>query len=197
VDVLEEIDAPGPGPQPAMRHSSSIAPVGLDLSPARDDDEVANPTMQIRLPARRRQLARRIVAATVGGCAVILVAAGVARVVHADGEPGKTASAAVATPKESPAAPVTKGVGAAGGPASPAPGTPAAPMAAASPAADLPTTGTVRLTRPARPGNVWLDGRKLTSNSALVTCGAHRIKVGYGRTHAVDVPCGGELAIAR
>jgi hypothetical protein len=59
------------------------------------------------------------------------------------------------------------------------------------------STGTVRLDRPATAGRAWLDGKKLSSSSALVTCGTHQIKVGRGRTHSIDVPCGGEIGVSR
>jgi len=194
-DVLEVLE---PGARPRARSSSSIAPVGLDLAPTRAVDGEISPTMEIRLPRRRRRLGA-VVAATVAGCGLILVAAGIARVVHAGGEPTSTASAsttvgaAVATTAAKPASP---------SPATTPPAAPARPSArneavAATPSPDTPTTGTLRLERPARPGHVWLDGRKLSSSSALVTCGTHRIKIGRHRTHTVDVPCGGEIALSR
>jgi hypothetical protein len=41
---------------------------------------------------------------------------------------------------------------------------------------------------------VRLDGNKLTTPTAVVTCGQHQVKVGArGKAHAIDVPCGGEL----
>ncbi len=59
------------------------------------------------------------------------------------------------------------------------------------------SSGTVRIDKPAKSGHVWLDGTKITSASALVSCGTHRIKVGHGRTHSIDVPCGGEIGVSR
>jgi hypothetical protein len=44
---------------------------------------------------------------------------------------------------------------------------------------------------------VWLDGKKLSSSSALVSCGTHQVKVGRHKTHSIDVPCGGEIAVAK
>jgi hypothetical protein len=176
-DVLEVIE---PGARPRAS-SSSIAPVGLDLAPTRGVDGEISPTMEIRLPRRRRRL-RAIVAAAVAGCGVILVAAGVARIVHGGAASTSSASAPPMTPAQPSAG--TRSVA-------------AMPPTDAPTTGDVPTTGTLRLERPARPGHVWLDGRKLSSSLALVTCGAHVIQVGRHRAHAVDVPCGGEIALSR
>jgi hypothetical protein len=169
----------------ALASNSSIAPVGLDLMPQRAAaDEEVNPTMEIRLPVRRRRLGGIVIGA-VAGCALILVAAGVARVGHASSSPDPTSPAAIttttaaATPLDTAAAPT------------PVPGT----VAPAS--LDGASTGTVRLDRPAVVGHVWLDGKKLSSRSALVSCGTHQIKVGHGRTHSVDVPCGAEIGVSK
>jgi hypothetical protein len=52
--------------------------------------------------------------------------------------------------------------------------------------------------RPAVPGKVWLDGQKIDAATATVACGKHQLKVGVkGKAHAVDVPCGGDLKVAR
>jgi hypothetical protein len=59
------------------------------------------------------------------------------------------------------------------------------------------STGTVKLVRPAVAGRVWLDGKKLTSPTALVSCGTHQIKVGFKARHSIDVPCGGEIAVSK
>jgi hypothetical protein len=45
---------------------------------------------------------------------------------------------------------------------------------------------------------VWIDGTRLRAASAVVACGKHEVKIGaHGKVHAVDVPCGGELKLAR
>jgi hypothetical protein len=44
---------------------------------------------------------------------------------------------------------------------------------------------------------VWLDGKKLSSGSSLVSCGTHQIKVGLRRAHSIDVPCGGEIGVTK
>jgi hypothetical protein len=198
LDVLEIVEtlknapraAPGTASGPvvtrkALASNSSIAPVGLDLMPQRAvADEEINPTMEIRLPVRRRRLGGIVIAA-VAGCALILVAAGVARVGHASSSPDPASPAAIPTTTAA-ATPVDTAPA-----ATPAPGAPApASLEGAS-------TGTVRLDRPAVVGHVWLDGKKLSSKSALVSCGTHQIKVGHGRTHSVDVPCGSEIGVSK
>jgi hypothetical protein len=47
------------------------------------------------------------------------------------------------------------------------------------------------------PSRVWLDGKKLVTPSALVSCGAHQIKVGHSHARSVQIPCGGELVVSR
>jgi hypothetical protein len=61
-----------------------------------------------------------------------------------------------------------------------------------------PTMGTLILERPASPGHVWIDGERLAGESTTVACGRHEIRVGvHGRAHAIDVPCGGDVRVAR
>lgn len=193
VDVLEIVETlKPPSVGPALRKpapsNSSIAPVGLDLMPrqAATDEEV-NPTMEIRLPVRRRHLGG-IVLAAVAGCALILVAAGIARVGHASSEPAHAPAppaAAADTTSATATAPLA------------APTAPASTANSSAATTGASSTGTVRLDRPATPGHVWLDGQKLSSSSAMVSCGTHQIKVGHHRTHSIDVPCGGEIGVAR
>jgi hypothetical protein len=175
----------------------SIAPVGLDLAPSRaraQDDP--NTTMNIRVPMRQRRL-KGIVIGALGGCLVILLAAGIARIGHAVAEPQAEAhpalpatTTAAATASPSPASPPA--TTAASTPSTPAPGT-----TAAGGSGDVASTGTVRLERASLKGHVWLDGKKLTSSSALVSCGTHQVKVGFKRAHSIDVPCGGEIAVSK
>jgi hypothetical protein len=213
LDVLELVEtlkkAPAPGPEAATARSapvvirksltsnSSIAPVGLDLAPQRAAaDEEVNPTMEIRLPVRRRRLGGIVIGA-IAGCALILVAAGIARVGHASSAPDTASSPATTT-----AAAATT-TAAATAPSDTAPSTTSTstitPPAAtgAAPGDPSSSTGTVRLDRPALPGHVWLDGKKLQAKSALVSCGTHLIKVGRGRSHSIDVPCGSEIGVSK
>jgi len=138
------------------------------------------------VPARKRRLAG-IVAVAIVGCAGILVAAGVAHMSRSKAAGMTTASAAVAAPSGvsgPPAAEVTSA-------------SPPAPVSAAA-AATAPATGNLVLVRPAVRGYVWLDGQKITTTSAIVSCGAHKIKVGsWGHPHSVTVPCGGDLKVWR
>ncbi len=192
---------------------TSIAPVGLELPDADVQEDVlpsAQQTLSIR-PIQARRL-RGIVIGAVAGCALILVAAVVARVSRAS-DPAHTTAIASA-PATGAAAASRAPTPGAGAPAAgaPSPASAAAPSGAASPGArdeahplaaipppptDGPVTGTLRVQRPATPGRVWLDGRKLTSGSALVSCGAHQLRVGRGRARSVQVPCGGELVVSR
>jgi len=129
-----------------------------------------------------------LIVGTVGGCALILLAGGIARVGHASSPP----SPAVVPETEVAAAtsaPLTTNV-------SPSPAPPAVEGTPATSSAG-PSTGTVRLGRGLIPSRVLFDGKKLTSTSALVSCGTHQIRVGHGRTHSVDVPCGGEIGVAK
>jgi hypothetical protein len=138
---------------------------------------------------RRRQL-RRVVIAAVSVCALILVAAGIVRVVHASSEPEPTPRAASTTSTSTAGATPLAA-------AAVAPGLPAAAAAPDTTNATAPTTGTLRLERNVAPRSVWLDGRKLNTRSEVVTCGPHQLKVGRSKGRAIDVPCGGELRVAR
>jgi hypothetical protein len=139
-----------------------------------------------------------VVIAAVSACVLILVAAGVVRVVHASSEPARSArpsasanANAVATQATSPAS--TSGATAAATAAT------AGATGATSPSSDLnaPTAGTLHLERTLTPRWVLLDGKKLGTRNETVACGPHTIKVGHSRPRAIDVPCGGELKISR
>jgi hypothetical protein len=133
-----------------------------------------------QFPERRRRL-MRLVAGTVGVCALILVAAGVGRLLHPPPSPAAMAPITITeNPGTAPAAPVAT-----------VDPTPAPPPPA-------PTTGTLQLRKPALAGHVWLDGKKLSQADQAVACGKHKVKVGtWGHTHPVDVPCGGQLTVTK
>jgi hypothetical protein len=180
------------------RSSPSLMRVGIDLDVGRFDE-----TVQVRLFERRKKLARYVVAAVTASCC-ILVASFVkyASSPHAGTSPG------------SPAAPAPSPVAVGANPLSPPAMAPpvvnippppvAPPPAAAQPPVSGGATsdtsasgsGTVRFVSPAKTG-IWLDGKRLTGNSAIVSCGAHQVKVGYYAKHGVTVPCGGELVLSR
>lgn len=194
-DVIEVLGTKTTGKSGVTRKplgsQSSIAPVGLDLAVgagAGDEEEDRGTTGHVFLPAPRKRF-KGLVIGVVSTCALILVAAGVARVVHASDEPASTSRASAAAPAATTPSTVA--------PTSTSTPTPAAASPAPVSGADGTSTGTVRLDRPAKAGHVWLDGKKLTSSSALVSCGTHRIKVGHGRTHSIDVPCGGEIGVTK
>jgi hypothetical protein len=198
LDVVEIVQTPmAPSVRAPVSSNSSIAPVGLEIRPqkAAAADEEVNPTMEIHLPVRRRRLGV-VVGAALSACALILVAAAVARVVHASSGPEATAgdlrtNAAVA------AATAPASLATATSQATAAPVTPASTSASTAASSSGVSTGTVRLDRPAYAGHVWLDGKKLSSSSVLVSCGTHQIKVGRARTHSVDVPCGAEISVSK
>jgi hypothetical protein len=183
-------------PRPSLGSQASVAPVGLDLAQGRDngdDEEIMQTTSSVVLPARRRNLSK-IVFGTLGACAIILLAAGIARIGHAMSEPAAASSGTVAS---------LPGANAPSTAAATTPSTPALPGKAATPASigatasDPASAGTVRLGKPTLAGHVWLDGKKLSATSVLVSCGTHQVKVGHGRKHSIDVPCGGEISVSR
>jgi hypothetical protein len=170
---------PGQPIGPTTTADSSFA--GTALRDPRNDK--AQQTGSLRIPIRRRRL-RGIVFATLAMCTLILVAAVVSRVGHASNE-------AAALPS------FTTNIPSTATPGAPAVAAPAAPRSAA-PAATEPTTGTLRIERPAAPGRVWLDGKKVTAASSVVSCGTHQLKNGLrARSHAVQIPCGGEFVVSR
>jgi len=137
-----------------------------------------------QIPARRRRLAR-IVAAAIGSCALILLAAGVARITRSKPAAAATTDTASTT------------AGATWTSAS-ATTTATATTTAAPTEAAQPATGNLVLVRPAVRGYVWLDGKKISTTSTAVACGPHQIKVGsFGHVHPIAVPCGGDLKVWR
>lgn len=140
-------------------------------------------SLRIALPPARRKMLKRIVFGALGACGLILVAAGIAHAVRSNDVDTPALAATVAPPAVAPPP--------AAAPASPPAATPAAP------ASDTPQTGTLHLLRPAAPGKVWLDGQKITAASATVACGDHQIKVGHAKAHSINVPCGGDLKVAK
>jgi hypothetical protein len=141
-------------------------------------------SQRISLPPERRQKLTRIVIGALGACGLILVAAGVVHLLRPSSD--KAALAATDTPA-APAIPL---------PPNATPATPPA-VAPAPPVPDVPQTGTLRLLRPAAPGKVWLDGQKIATATATVACGDHQLRVGRGKAHAVNIPCGGDLKVSR
>jgi hypothetical protein len=200
LEIVETMKASGARARRPASSNSSIAPVGLDLAADSSgaNDEVY-PTAGHIIPVKRRRL-RGVVFGALGGCALILVAAGIARVSHASGQNDSTSAAtAAALPVATPTSATTPAAASPTTVATTAPpggGAQAAPAATATQTGSA-STGTVRLDRPAVPGHVWLDGKKLSSSSAMVSCGTHQIRVGLRRTHSIDVPCGGEIGVSR
>jgi hypothetical protein len=191
---IDVVDVASGGPTGAPRVSlprrrapsaSSIAPVGLDV-PTRDLDQEVSASLVVR-PMKRRRLGAVVVGA-IAGCALILIAAAIARVGHASDETSHLAAA--------PAAPPTSAVQAAA-PATATSPAPAPATAATTTSGDRASTGSVRLDGPAKPGHVWIDGQKLSSSSAIVSCGTHQVKVSRHKAHSIEVPCGGDVAVSK
>jgi hypothetical protein len=177
---------------------ASIAPVGLEVPEDVVDEapkERVQQTGSVRIPVQRRRLGGIVVAA-VATCALILVAAIIARVSHASNETPPVAaiplSAAVAPTNNPATAPDRAAQTQAASP------TRSVPAATSQAPPEPPTMGTLRLERPAVASRVWLDGKKMTAGSALVTCGAHQVKIGArSRARSVQVPCGGEVVVSK
>ncbi len=149
---------------------SSISPVGLDRVSEGEtaDEEYAGPLAAAHLPKQPRRL-RAIVFGAVAGCALILVAAGIARVSHASATP----PAAAAVPETVSAAP----------PLAPAPPVIDTPPAAPAVPAPLASRGESCRRSPQatvqprpfpipHPRIVRRQGKKLPSASAVVSCGS-------------------------
>lgn len=185
-DVLEVI----PIDREEARSFPSLVPVGIEVFSERRDDSI-----RLRLAARRRELSRYVIGAVAVSCA-ILVASVVKREVVRATDAGSVVAAhtAVSAPSTSPTPPVPVRAL-----APPHPIAASASVAAVAPVPDAPTTGSggIRFAPPAKAGWVWLDGKRLTATSAIVTCGTHQVKVGYAPRHAVAVPCGGEVVLSR
>lgn len=174
--------------------SSSLRPV--DLSARANDKNRTYETLSNEwdMSERRRRLARIVIGA-VAACVVILAAAAVRAVV------GMVPSSMAASSPHPGALPPSESTP----PVAPAPNaSPAAappevlPTNGSALKSAAPTMGTLILEHPAAPGHAWLDGERLTAEHATVACGKHEIRIGLrGRTHSIDVPCGGDVHVSR
>jgi hypothetical protein len=190
-DVLEVIQVAR-----EERHSSpSLLRVGFDVDVelGRNDE-----TCQIRLAARRKVLSRYVIGAVAVSC-LILVASVVKREVGSSDAHASTGALPAPSPAARPLPSTPTASTAAIPPPPPAPISIPSPPAAASTSSDTTasTSGSIRFTAPAKAGWLWLDGKRLSGTSAIVSCGTHQVKVGYNAKHAVAVPCGGEVALSR
>ncbi len=157
---------------------------GVDLGRDPQKDVVEQTGALPPVPVFWRRRLRGIVVATVSCCALILVAAAISRVSHAS-----NASRGAIAPAAAMVNDPTSAANASVGPAK---------TAVAAPVEAAPTRGIVRVERPAVAGRVWLDGKRLTTSTTTIACGAHQVKIGpSGRMRSLDVPCGGELVVSR
>jgi hypothetical protein len=212
-DVLEVSELGRPDPV----SSPSIRPVGIDVElaelrkqlalssrpPRIDQTGRGEETCEIRLVARRRELSRYVIGAVAVSCAIL-----VASLVKHETAESHAPAHAVATSTPPPVAkPATRPSYASTDiPPPPAPivvpaAVPAAAAAATVTAGATATavsgSGTLRFTVPAKSSWIWVDGKRLTGTSAIVSCGTHQVKVGYYPKHSVVVPCDGEVVLSR
>jgi hypothetical protein len=186
-DVLEVIQvAPDEAPS-----SPSLIGVGVDLDAGRYDQ-----TQQIRLAARRRQLSRYVIGAVAGSC-LILVASLVKRESAASNAPPHVAASPPAATTARAPRPLLATANIPPPPPAPISSLPPADRVAEESATTASVSGSIRFAAPAKPGWIWLDDKRLTATSAIVSCGTHQVKVGYRAKHAVEVPCGGEVVLSR
>ena len=173
-DVLEVLQV-----TPDKRHSyPSLLRVGIDIEMPRTDE-----TCQMRVATRRKELSRYVIGAVAFSC-LILVIAFVKREVGASNGPTATSPMSSPTTAARPTATATATSPAIPPPPPPASAQSSSPTVAELLAADTPdsTSGSIRFVRPAKAGWVWLDGKRLTGTSAIVTCGTHQVKVATSRS---------------
>lgn len=176
-DILEAVAVPrdddvaGPAThadpwEPVAQHADAAA--ALDERVVTTDRAAAQPALG---PRHRRHRSITLVAALAVVPLGILSAAGAMSI--ASRPPASVVSlppTATATPARAP--------------------TPA--RTAPAPAEAKPTAGTI-VAPPKK--KLILDGKRIDATSAIVTCGMHVVKLGSGKAHEVDVPCGGEIAL--
>jgi hypothetical protein len=141
--------------------------VPIDESSSRRDEPVAH--------AHRTRL-RRIVAATLGACGLLLACALMR--VALDGSTSDVRARPALQKVAATLALMQR-----------------APSAASEPA---PSTGTLRFERGALARGIWLDGTRLNATAAIVPCGPHKVRVGANaHVRSVELPCGVELLVRR
>lgn len=176
----------------------SLRPVGLTVRASQPDRTYETLSNEWDISERRRRLARVVVGA-VAACGIILAAAGVRLLAGL-----VPSSLAAANPPTAAVRPTAEPAGSLAAPQDPSGAAPVVPTAVApaaseaAPITSVATMGKLLLERPASPGHVWLDGERLTQETATVACGKHEIRIGlHGRTRSIDVPCGGDLHVSR
>jgi hypothetical protein len=185
-DVLEVIAVPIREP----RSYPSLMKVGVDVEVGRYEE-----TCQIRLAARRKQLSRYVIGAVAISCGILL-----ASFVKREAAASSSPASAMRAPTPRVAAATAPTMAALPSIPAPPPATippPPPPVAPPESSATTSGSGSIRLAAPAKPGWVWLDGKRLSATSAFVSCGTHQVKVGYYAKHTVVVPCGGEVVVSR
>ncbi len=202
IDILEETPIEGEVSVEVDLGSMAVAPVGapslspiaVAINPGRRPP--ADSTYQIQLPRSPRRRLGPVVAGAMGLSVCILLLATI-RARSADA-PAPTGSQPAETSGSPGGHPQTPGPQAART-SDPAPAT----IAGAKPARDwvpapaapeaVPTSGTVT----SRGGALFVDGSRMSAKSAVVACGHHQLRVGRGKSHDADVPCGATLVVDR
>jgi hypothetical protein len=172
----------------------SLSPIAVAINPGRRPP--ADSTYQIQLPRPPRRRLGPVVAGAMGLSVCILLLATIrARSAEAPARAGSQPAETSGSPGGHPLTP---------GPQAartwdPAPAT----IAGAKPARDwvpapaapeaVPTSGTVT----SRGGALFVDGSRMSAKSAVVACGHHQLRVGRGKSHDADVPCGATLVVDR
>jgi hypothetical protein len=193
-DALEEVSVeivPDESPRFRTSSASSIAPVDLNLAPPLDDEMTGS--IDVVAVARRKRFSL-IVGTAVGACVALLVIAVGSKLAGGSTE-SDLAKTGVAASVQGPAAATQKPASASPAMKTTAATTPANAIAAAGTPATASTIGTIVIDSKAK--KVWLDGKRLSGQSAMIPCGSHKVKIGKSSAQMVDVPCGGEAHVTR
>jgi hypothetical protein len=180
-DILEET------PVEASPRSEvpSIWPLSFDAVPAPQES-----TFKITVSPKRR-LRAVVLWAMCLSLTILAVAALSQTRSSPSSEPSMAAAAAAAaaatpSPGENPPTPSES-------PVAPSSGSSAAWVTTSQPVASR--SGTITLTGAGLP--LFIDGKRMTATSAIVSCGPHGIRVGRNKLRQVVVPCGATVLLDR
>jgi hypothetical protein len=192
-DAVEEVSVeivPDESPRFRTSSASSIAPVDLNLAPPLDDEMTGS--IDVVAVARRKRFTV-IVGAAVGACALLLVVGIGSKLAGGSNESELAKASGVGTTVQTPG--VTTQNPASASPALTTPAAKTPPITFVATPATASTIGTLIIDSKAK--KVWLDGKRLSGWSAMIQCGAHKVKIGRSSAQMVDVPCGGEAHVTR
>ncbi len=192
-EAIEEVSVeivPDESPRYRTSSASSIAPVDLNLAPPLDDEMTGS--IDVVAVARRKRFSL-IVGAAVGSAAVLLVI-GIGCKLAGGSNDSEISKASGVAATQAPAAATQKPAAATAFTVA-LPGATAPKTTAATTPATASTIGT--LVVDGKHKKVWLDGKRLSGSSAMIQCGAHKVKIGKTSVQMVDVPCGGEAHVTK